>query len=242
VKRGILVIALVSAPLFGDEVYLKGGGQISGEIVERTAEAVTVDIGGGTMTVRMSTVVRIDEESTAPLQEYRARAATLSPDDARGWSELAQWAEDRALATQAREAWSQVVAISPDDPEANAALGRVQLDGRWVSEEESYRARGYVEFEGEWMMPGEKQAILSERQAQAESDREMLQAQVQAEQQAAADREAEEQAEHDEFWGNDLPQLGDPVPVYWGWGGPAYWPAVPAQPARPATLPARGRR
>ena len=62
----------------------------------------------------------------------------------------------------------------------------------------------------------------------------------------AADRRIDEGAgiEHDEFWQDNLPQMGDPV--FWGWGsGPAYWPTVPAQPgrpARPATLPARGTR
>lgn len=235
------MIALVAAPLFGDEVYLKGGGQISGQIVERTEQAVTVDIGGGTLTVRTSQVVRI-EESVSPLQEYRARAAQVPAGDAVAWRELARWAEGQALSTQAREAWSEVAAILPDDAEANHALGRVQLGGRWMSEEESYRARGYVEFEGEWMTPAEKQAILADRQAQAQADRETLQAQIQLEESARQAREAEEQAEDDEFWQNNLPQLGDPAPVYWGWGAPVYWPTVPAQPARPAQLPARGSR
>ncbi|MBP1642222.1 MAG: hypothetical protein H6Q03_891, partial [Acidobacteria bacterium] len=48
-RRVVLTIALVTSPLFGDEVYLKGGGQISGAIVERSDESVTVDIGGGTL-------------------------------------------------------------------------------------------------------------------------------------------------------------------------------------------------
>jgi hypothetical protein len=113
-----------------------------------------------------------------------------------------------------------------------------------VSEEESYRARGFVEFEGEWMTPGERQAILAERRAQEEADRQALAAQIQADQEAAAAQEAQEQAEQDEFWQDNLPQMGDSL--YWGWGvGPTYWPAVPAQPgrpARPAQLPARGRR
>jgi len=242
-RRVVLTIALVTSPLFGDEVYLKGGGQISGAIVERSDESVTVDIGGGTLTVQMSQVVRI-ESSVSPVQEFKQRAAGLPADDARAWRELAQWAESRALATQAREAWTRVAAILPDDPEANEALGRVYLDGAWVSEEESYRARGFVEFEGEWMTPGERQAILAERRAQEEADRQALAAQIQADQEAAAAQEAQEQAEHDEFWQDNLPQMGDPL--YWGWGaGPAYWPYVPAQPvrpSRPATLPARGGR
>ena len=34
-----------------------------------------------------------------------------------------------------------------------------------VSEEDSYRARGYVRFEGEWIAPAEQDAILAQRAA-----------------------------------------------------------------------------
>jgi hypothetical protein len=241
VKWAIVAIALAAAPLFADDVHLRGGGQITGEIVEQTADSVTVNIGGGTMSVRMSSVVRI-ERSTSPIQEYRARAGSIRAGDAEAWRELARWAESQALATAAGEAWSKVVAIVPDDPEANRALGRVELDGRWITEEESYRARGYVEFEREWMTPGERQAILEDRRASEQADRQAEAARLQAEQQAEREREAQEAAEQDGW--NDWATVG--YPGYWGWGpGPAYWPSRPGQgprPGGPATLPAGGRR
>jgi hypothetical protein len=235
-----VVIALTATPLVADEVYLRGGGQLSGEIVEETEDTVRVDIGAGEIGVARSSVVRI-EKGSSPVQEFRARAAGIAADDAEAWRELARWAANEGLATQSREAWSKVVAIAPEDAEANRALGRVEHDGRWVSEEESYRARGFVEFEGEWMTPAERQSILEDRRAREDADREALNAQIQADEAAAREEEAREAAERDEF-GTDLPELGDPV--YWGWGvGPTYWPAVPAQrPARPVNLPAGGRR
>jgi hypothetical protein len=243
VKRGIAVVALVAAPLLADDVYLRGGGQITGEIVEQSEDSVTVDIGGGTFTVRTASIVRI-EENVSPSQEYRERAAAISSGDAEAWRELARWATSNALATQAGQAWSRVVAIQPDDQEANRALGRVQLDGRWVGEQESYRARGFVEFEGEWMTPGERQSILNDRRARDEADRQAEQARLQAEEQAEDEREAREAEERDAFLSGGLPQYGDPV--YWGWGtGPVYWPTVPAQPVRPgrpANRPSGGQR
>ncbi len=241
-KRAMLVLTLFSAPLLADEVYLKGGGQISGQIVEQTAETITVDIGAGTLGVKMSTVVRI-EKSTSPLQVYRTRAGNLSNQDAEGWRELAHWAEDEALATQAREAWTKVVEIMPGDPEANQALGRVQLDGRWVSEEEAYRAQGFVEFEGEWMTPAEQQSILAVRQEEEAAADAEVDAQIAAHAQEVADREAQEFEESDAYW-NQLPQWGDPL-YGAGWGaGSVYWPTVgvqPNRPNRPANRPARGR-
>jgi hypothetical protein len=240
-KRVMLALTLFSAPVLGDEIYLKGGGQLSGEIVEQTAETITIDIGAGTFGVKASTVVRI-EKTTSPYQVYRVRAGNLSSTDAEGWRELARWAQGEALATQARDAWKQVVEILPGDQEANRALGRVELDGRWVSEEESYIARGFVEFEGEWMTPDERQAILTVRQQETAAQAAALDAQILAQQQAAAERAAAEQAEHDAYW-QGVPMYGDPL--YWGgWAsGPVYWPSVPARsPNRPAQLPARGGR
>ena len=152
-KWSIVVLALVAPPLVADEVHLKGGGRLTGEIVEQTAENITVDIGAGRMTVKMSTVVRIDK-SASPLQEYRTRAAALADQDVEGWRELARWASNQGLGTQAREAYTHVTAVVPDDAEANRGLGLVQQDGRWMTEEESYLARGFVKFEGEWMNPG----------------------------------------------------------------------------------------
>jgi hypothetical protein len=220
VTRGIAIFFLAAAPALADEVYLKGGGQITGEIIERTDESVTVDIGGGYVTARVSSIVRI-EESVSPLQEYRNRAEAIPAGDAEAWRELARWASGWALSSQAAEAFSQVLAILPDDPEANKALGRVQLNGQWVSEEESYRARGFVQFEGEWMTPAEQQSILAERQAREareRADRQEIDAKV-------ASIEAEQKAEKEKEEAERKKEEARRNPVSWGWGaGPGYWP------------------
>ena len=242
-KPAALALALAAGPLLADEVHLKGGGRISGVIVDRNADTVTVDIGGGTLGVKMSTVLRI-EESHSPLQEYRKRAADLAPGDAEGWRELARWAEGEALSTQAREAWNRVLKVAPGDAEANAAVGRVELDGKWVTEEESYLARGFVEFEGDWVTPEERLAILESREREEQEHRAAVDAEIAANQRAVDEREAQQQAEHDAYW-NSLNNYSDPF--YWGYGGGgvAYWPTTPgrrvggAGAGRPAQMPAR---
>lgn len=230
-NRAVVIIALLAAPAFADDVYLRGGGQITGVIIEETEESVTVDIGGATLSARMSSVVRI-ERNISPLQEYRGRAAELAADDVEGWRELARWARGEMLSSQAREAFARVLAVAPDDEEANRALGRVLVDGAWISEEDSYRARGYIEFEGEWMTPGERSAILAERAAEEESARRENEAAIraiEAEQAADRERQAREAADRAARF-NNLPQLGDPIP--WAWGlGPGYWPTPSQLPA-----------
>jgi hypothetical protein len=121
-----------------------------------------------------------------------------------------------------------VKAVDPNDPEANRVLGLELLDGRWVTEKESFTARGFVQFEGEWMTPVERQAILEERQAIEAADREVLAAQIEADQAQQAEEEARE-AEEDDIWGGPL----DQPQSYWDHFG--YFPAV--WPAQPGTLP-----
>ena len=235
-KRFIVIVVLAAAPVLADEVILRGGGSMTGQIVDQTADSVTVDIGYGTITAKMSNVVKIIK-STSPLQEYRERAAKIPADDTEAWRKLAQWAHGQALSTQAHEAWRHVLAVLPDDQEANTALGMVQLNGKWVTKEESYEARGYVQFEGKWMTPAEQQTIIADRQARkakAEADKQANEtkvAQINAQQQA---QKAQEEADS---------QQGQNQ-VYWGWGaGPGYW-ANPRYPRRtyPTTRPGGVRR
>jgi hypothetical protein len=217
---------MLPTALAADTVFLKGGGKVTGRIVTRSEAEVEVDVGAGTMKVSMANVDRIVEGSSA-LGEFAKRATALRPEDADGWRELGRWARSQGLNTQARQAYEKVLAVAPGDVEANEALGRVQVGGRWVSEEESYRARGYVKFEGEWMTPAEQQAIVQERSATREADR--------AERENQRAREAEERAREKEASQDE--QEG--IPLYWGWGtGPAAWPGT-TFPRGPSTLPVR---
>jgi hypothetical protein len=225
-------VVFAAAPGRADEVYLKSGGQLSGRIVSRTENSVEIDIGAGRVKVPTSSVVRVEEGRSA-LEDYEDRARAIAPGDAAGWTALGEWASARGLGTQAGEAYERALGASPEDPRANAALGRVQIDGRWMSEEEGYRARGYVQHEGEWMTPAEQEAILR-------SDRERRSAEARA-------REAEARAEEAEAAAAAAQAAASEEVPWYGWGGgPAYWPmrpivTRPVAPARPVARPVRPR-
>ena len=235
-KRTLLLVALLPTALLADEIILKSGGKVSGKIVQRTATSVEVDVGAGTVTLALDRVERI-EESRSALDDYYDRAGRLAPNDSAGWLELARWASSQSLSAQAGEAYHRVLTIDPGNAEANQALGSVQVDGRWVSEEESYRARGYVQFEGEWMTPAQRDAIVSSRRAQ--SDAELRQTEAEARAREAEARAAQAEADADAASSDEGE---DGIPVYWGnWGpGPGSWPGTPGGSNRPTTLPARG--
>ena len=225
-KKSPILLLLLPATLLADEVLLKDAGSITGRIVEQTASTVRVDVGGGVIGVPMERVERIVKGRCA-LDDYEDRAKKLAPNDVAGWKKLGRFASEAGLSTQAREAYERVLKLAPNDPQANEAMGLVQLDGRWVTEEESFRARGFVQYDGEWMTPAEAQAL----QAREANDRARRDAEDRAREAEAAARAAEDRAKEAEEKAAEAQRYNNyNAPMYWGgWGyGVSTWPAAPA--------------
>jgi hypothetical protein len=213
-------LALSTATLHADDVFLKSGGRVTGRVLARSDTSVEIDVGAGRVTVPMSSVLRI-EERRSTLDEYHERAERLRVGDVSGWADLAKWAAAAELTTQSRQAWQRVLDAAPGHPEANAALGRVQIDGRWVSEDEGNRARGLVKFEGRWITPAEHAAIVAQRAVAAQERQAQLEGRLRVREAEARAREAEARAYQAEV---EAAAASLPVPVgipyWWGaWGG-----------------------
>ncbi len=222
----LLLLIGASAASQADVVFLKSGSKMEGRIVERTDTSVEIDIGAGSLTLPMSSVDHIEEGRSA-LDEVDERAKALSSDDLDGWLELARFASREGLGAQSKWAYQYVLELDPQSSEANRALGRVEIDGRWMTEDEAYRARGYVNFEGQWMTPAEQDSILRGREAdRAAAQAEAQRADAEARQADAQAREAEARARQAEA---QAVQSATRNPLYWGaWGpGPRSWPSNP---------------
>jgi hypothetical protein len=185
---------LVSAGLAGaDEVFILGGGHLTGEVVERGPDSIVVDVGYGQVGVSLSAVERI-VATPNPGALYQERAARLAPDDVAGWLALGQWAHDQDLVTKARAAYAHVLSLEPVNEAAHRGLGHVRVGDQWTTLDESYRSLGYVRFEGAWVSPEERRAILDEWLAAAEEDRARVEAEARAREAEARVREAEARA------------------------------------------------
>lgn len=225
----ISLLALSPSLVYADSVFLKSGGEIKGEVVEQRADAVVLEVGPGRITVPMRNVARI-VSSTTDLGLYRARAAALAPGDVAGWLSLAAWAQRHELATQAREAYEQVLAVDPMNADAQLALGHVRMGNRWVSGAEANRARGLVEFEGMWMSPEERQLRFEERAAAAQERQAMREGDARAREAEARAREATARAEAAEADARQarasMAADNGGIPLSWAYG-PAYGPIIP---------------
>jgi hypothetical protein len=216
-----VLVCSLGAAAHADEVYLKSGGRLTGEVVSEDARLVVVEVGPGKVTIPAANVLRV-ESSRSALGDYRERAARLETGDVQGWLQLAFWAHERDLGTQAQEAFEHVLRIDPGNASANGALGRVQLDGAWMSLEESFKRRGYVYYDGEWMTAAEQEARLRARAADELAASARREGELRVREAEARAREAEAEAQQAEADAQAAMTEGG-IPLWWGWGGWGSW-------------------
>jgi hypothetical protein len=217
-KRALILLLFTAAPAVADQVYVKGGGVLTGVIVSRDERSIVLEVAPGRIALPMSRVERV-VEGRSSLAGYRERAATLEASDANGWLELAQWAANQGLRTQAQAAFSRVLAADPTNATAHRALGEVEYGGRWMSLEDSYRAQGLVSFEGQWLTPSERANVIRERAETAAAASARSEAEARAREAEARARQAEADARRAETSASEVDPGGIPYP--WIIGGSA---------------------
>jgi hypothetical protein len=206
---------LVAGPLGADQVFLKGGGQLNGVVVARTASSIVVEVAPGRVTLPISRVERV-VQGTSALEAFRESSTRLLSDDVTGWLALAQWALDRDLQTQARGAFEHVALVDPSNATARRALGQSLIGGQWLSEADAYRARGFVRFGGEWMTPAERDAAVQAEEARMGASARRTEAEARVREAEARASAAEAEARRAEG-SNGMDGAGFPYP--WVFGG-----------------------
>ena len=71
----LALLALPALPASADEIVLRSGGRLSGQIVEEREDAVVIQLPGGRMEIARDRIERIERE---PREEYLAREALTS--------------------------------------------------------------------------------------------------------------------------------------------------------------------
>jgi hypothetical protein len=232
-----VALLLLPSAAWTDAVHLKNGGVVRGVIVERTDDAVVMEVGPGRVTLPLSRIDHIDD-STSAVAIFHERLATIPFDDVDGLAGLARWAGDHDLATYARETWERVLALDPGHPEANSALGRAYYDGQWMSERDAYRLQGYVPFEGGWVTPAEHEAVLRQRTERELARSERREAELRVREAEARAREAEARAREAEAYAEEVDEPVEGIPYWWVLsGGGSPWPPGGYYPRPPVTPP-----
>jgi len=216
-----MAAALTPGLAAADVIVLKAGGRIEGEVVEQRPDRVVIDVPAGRITLPRTLIEKTIVGSSS-LAEFRARATRLAEGDVEGWLALADWARAHELQTQSRDAYQHVLWIQPLNAAAHQALGHVFVSGHWMTQDDAYRARGYVQFEGNWVSLEERQAMMEERAAYAAERRERLEADARIREAEARARTAEAEARRAEAAEDAEANMGDGIPLGYVYGGGGY--------------------
>ena len=118
----------------------------------RKAYLVIRTASGSTIKVEKSKVIQRVAENTRNLDQYKTKLAATAdnPDD--HW-EMYFWCKEQSskFKEQLDYHLRQIVKLDPSDKKAWQLLEHIEVDGRWVPEEQHYRSRGYVKHKGRWV-------------------------------------------------------------------------------------------
>lgn len=87
---------------------------------------------------------------------YAGKAAKLKADDAAGWAGLGDWAAKNGLAMESHGAFANALHADAGNAAAREALGYQLLRGTWMRTADAMRAKGFVRYGGEWVLPAER--------------------------------------------------------------------------------------
>jgi len=144
-----LCVLFCCAALVADIIHIEGGRTITGKIVEEDEDYVVVKTKAGKFRIHKERIVRIERGSVEEI--FAKRLEELEGGDIDGYLKLGLWARSVGLEEQARRLFKAVLGMDPENEFAHFELGHRRLRGRWVTEEEFYKAKGYVKYKGQWL-------------------------------------------------------------------------------------------
>jgi zinc protease len=141
-----------------DVIKLKSGGTITGKIVQKSEQDITVKTqSGASVTISMDEIesVLTDEELQKKCEERFAGAKTA--DD---FYKLGEWCESVGLLERAKTAYGKAIELDPNNEGARLKLGYKKHEGKWLSEEEyNVKVKGLIKYKDKWVTPEEKEKL-----------------------------------------------------------------------------------
>ncbi|QDV32649.1 HEAT repeat domain-containing protein [Tautonia plasticadhaerens] len=167
---GVAALAWAPDGARADELTIRGGGRLSGEVVPVEGMPDQVEVYTPTnprpYRFRRDQIVQVVSQD-GPLDEYLRRRAEVEP-TAEAHHALGLWCEDQGLTGPALAQFELAAQSDEGHEEAQKKLGRVFFDGRWMTYDERRELQGLIQHEGRWITPEQKDD-LDERARLTES-------------------------------------------------------------------------
>jgi len=160
----ILLLVLNAGFVCRAEVFvLANGGRISGELVNRgesPRKQYMIKVAGeGQITLAASQVEQV--LNRRPEEEEYEKIRPAYTDTVEGQWALAEWCRRQKLPVERETHLKRVIELDPNHVEARRALGYIQSDGQWTTQDELMIDRGYKRYKGRWMLPQQIELIES---------------------------------------------------------------------------------
>ena len=155
----VLIVAFLSAGVGqGDEILLKGGGRVEGDVISKGDSQLVLQTAYGNVTFELADISEINY-SSALERDIRNQLKALSPSDTAGMLSLASQASAANLSDLSRSIYTQIIAVNPDEKAARRALGYIQFEGEWITQREKNLNPGLVPYRGRWVAPAERDQL-----------------------------------------------------------------------------------
>jgi hypothetical protein len=164
---GLLAASCPAA--WGDEIMLRGGGEIQGKVIADPKTPRTVQVlllrGGKPLSLQKGQILEVVPRPS-PLDDYVVKKGRLAA-TAQSEYELGLWCEGKGLADLARTHFEAALVREGSFEPAHKKLGHVLHDGQWLSPDDLRQEQGLVKFRGQWITPEEKEKREASAQAAA---------------------------------------------------------------------------
>ena len=125
----LFTVICAACPASADQIRLKTGRTLEGEVVAETPQQITVKmLIGGTQTINRMDIDRIEKVASASAK-FGDRLAAIKSTDVDAYIALGQWAEENNLKNEALQSYLRAAAVaSPKYVEAMYHVGMIARD------------------------------------------------------------------------------------------------------------------
>lgn len=166
----ILVLVFNAGYACRAEVFvLANGGRISGELLnreEKPRKQYIIKVAGeGQITLAAAQVEQV--LNRRPEEEEYEKIRPAYPDTVEGQWALAEWCRQQKLPVERETHLNRIIELDPNHAKARRALGYVQIEGQWTTQDALMIERGYIRYKNHWML--QQQIDLIENKSKLEN-------------------------------------------------------------------------
>ncbi|MHC4938986.1 MAG: hypothetical protein ACYTHK_08460 [Planctomycetota bacterium] len=148
--RNAIILLSIAGAVLADEVHLKDGRILSGQVVRKDGKVYVSDRDAKYVLKESEVKDVVPKQSF--MDEFDEKLHKLPNDDPEAIYEFGLWLEENEWPSRATRCYERVIEIDADHRGARRKLGYKLYEGEWVSPDELKKKKGLVQWEvdGKW--------------------------------------------------------------------------------------------